>query len=360
MPKLGKGLGIGFVDSIIPTPSPSITPTLTPTVTRTPTLTPTISITPTRTQTPTITVTPTITKTPTSTPALAPSGIPVASTERVVVTNSSNGFDGTYVKNADQNRYEIDFGFAIRIIYWKLNSNWAIYYTNYDNEYEEDCGAPSQNQNYIPTTGWNFTITADSPTPTPTNTPTISITPTNTQTPTRTQTPTITLTPTISITPTRTQTPTPSITPTQTKTQTPTPTVTRTVTPTPSITPTNTVTPTVTRSYDPNAIYTGVNRIVVTGATGSAAFEINGTYDLQYYNYPYAVYSKSGYSDFTLSYENSDRWAFGGSSDSGFFERAYFIWNDPTIIPSTTGWVKGDYGYGNQSDYNNIIIQKET
>ena len=81
--------------TVTPTPSVTRTRTPTPTVTPTRTQTPTISITPTNTRTPTDTVTPTqtptITKTPTETPTpttAAPSGIPVASTNSVFVTDT--------------------------------------------------------------------------------------------------------------------------------------------------------------------------------------------------------------------------------------------------------------------------------
>jgi hypothetical protein len=94
----------------------------------------------------------------------APSGIPVASTSSVIITNSSSGsqnWNGTYIFNSENNRYELDFGYALQALYWFSNGNqWIIYFTNFDNSYEEYNETPSQNQNYIPTAGWQFTITA--------------------------------------------------------------------------------------------------------------------------------------------------------------------------------------------------------
>jgi hypothetical protein len=94
----------------------------------------------------------------------APSGIPVASTSSVIITNSlSNGqnWNGTYIFNSENNRYELDFGSSLQYLYWYSNSNqWSISWTNFDNGYDEYNETPSQNQNYIPTAGWQFTITA--------------------------------------------------------------------------------------------------------------------------------------------------------------------------------------------------------
>ncbi len=75
-----------------------------------------------------------------------------------------------------------------------------------------------------------ISITAVSPTPTPSITPTISLTPS--------------ITPTNTVTPSSTVTPTPSVTPTITPTSS--------VTPTPTVTPTTTTTPTVTPSITPS------------------------------------------------------------------------------------------------------------
>jgi hypothetical protein len=93
-----------------------------------------------------------------------PAGIPVASTSSVIITNSfSNGqnWNGTYIFSSENNRYELDLGYALQVLYWFSNGNqWVISWTNFDNSYDEFNETPSQNQNYIPTAGWQFTITA--------------------------------------------------------------------------------------------------------------------------------------------------------------------------------------------------------
>jgi len=93
-----------------------------------------------------------------------PAGIPVASTSSVIITNSfSNGqnWNGTYIFNSENGHYELDFGSSLQYLYWFSNANqWSISWTNFDNSHDEHNETPSQNQNYIPTAGWQFTITA--------------------------------------------------------------------------------------------------------------------------------------------------------------------------------------------------------
>jgi len=178
-------------------------------------------------------------------------------------------------------------------------------------------------------------------------------------TPTPTQTPTITpsITPTITITP--------SVTPTITQTPTITPTITPTVSQTPSVTPTITVTPTVSRSFDPNAIYTGTSTIYVRGITGTApvdpAYELSGSYSFT----SDTVYTKNNFEEgFFLHFNSSiwpesiPAWEFYATSDSGYFPRAYYPWSDSSVIPNTTGWLKGFNGFGPQENYNFMVITK--
>ena len=92
-----------------------------------------------------------------------PAGIPVASTSSVIITNStsSQNWNGTYIYNSENGHYELDFGSALQSLYWYSYANlWNITWTNFDNGYDELNTTVSQNQNYIPTAGWQFTITA--------------------------------------------------------------------------------------------------------------------------------------------------------------------------------------------------------
>jgi hypothetical protein len=93
-----------------------------------------------------------------------PAGIPVATTSSVIITNNtSNGqnWNGTYIFNSEVNQYRLDFGSTLQSLYWYSYANlWNINWTNFDNSYDEFNTTPSQNQNYIPTGGWEFTITA--------------------------------------------------------------------------------------------------------------------------------------------------------------------------------------------------------
>ena len=179
-----------------------------------------------------------------------------------------------------------------------------------------------------------------------------------TPTPTPTLTPTPTITPTISLTPT--------ITPTITITPSITPTITPTKSVTPTITPTITVTPTVSRSFDPDAIYTGISTIYVRGISGTypydPAYELSGSYSF----ISGSLYSniEAGRSDIYLNFnsgiwpEGVSAWEFFAISDSGEFTRAYYPWSDSSIIPNTTGWLKGYYGFGIQENYNYMVIGK--
>jgi len=54
----------------------------------------------------------------------------------------------------------------------------------------------------------------------------------------------------------------------------------------------------------------------------------------------------------------NDAWEFYATSDSGNFQRAYYPWSDSTIIPNTTGWLQGAYGFGIQENYNYMVITK--
>ena len=94
----------------------------------------------------------------------APSGIPVAGTSAVIVSNNtdpSRNWSGTYTYNSGNGHYDLDLGSVLQSIYWVSNANqWVIYYTNFDNSEEIFNETASQNQNYIPTAGWLFTITA--------------------------------------------------------------------------------------------------------------------------------------------------------------------------------------------------------
>ena len=98
-----------------------------------------------------------------SVPAAAPSGIPVAGTSTIIVSNNTDPFrnwSGTYTYNSGNGHYELDLGFALQSLYWFSNANqWLIYYTNFDNSEDTFNQTASQNQNYIPTVGWPFTIT---------------------------------------------------------------------------------------------------------------------------------------------------------------------------------------------------------
>ena len=180
--------------------------------------------------------------------------------------------------------------------------------------------------------------------------------------PTPTPTPTITVTP--SITPTIT--PTPTLTPTISQTPTTTPTTTPTVSFTPSVTPTITVTPTISRSFDPNAIYTGIFSLYVSGITGTApvdpAYELSGSFRFisGFTYYKDIPVGTNMYLNFNPSIwpENISAWEFYALSDSGEFTRAYYPWSDTSTIPNTTGWIKGYYGFGLQENYNYMVISK--
>jgi hypothetical protein len=179
-----------------------------------------------------------------------------------------------------------------------------------------------------------------------------------TPTPTPTLTPTPTITPTISLTPT--------ITPTITITPSITPTITPTKSVTPTLTPTITVTPTVSRSFDPNIIYTGTSTIYVRGITGTApvdpAYELSGSYSFTsgtvYINNNSAEYGV--YLEFNSNIwpQNIPAWEFYATSDSGQFQRAYYPWSDSSIIPNTPGWLEGVNGFGSQENYNYMVITK--
>jgi len=182
--------------------------------------------------------------------------------------------------------------------------------------------------------------------PTPTPTPTITVTPTIT--------PTISLTPTITRTPTRTPTITPTTTPT--------------ITLTPSVTPTISITPTISRSFDPNAIYTGTSTIYVRGISGTDPYnpapELSGSYSFisgnTYFNNNTILDEYKFYLSFNSNIwpEGVPGWEFNSTNDSGYFQRAYYPWSDRSIIPNTTGWLIGEYGYGTQTDYNYMVITK--
>ena len=96
--------------------------------------------------------------------AAAPSGIPVAGTSAVIVSNNTDPFrnwNGTYTYNSGNGHYDLDFGSSLQSIYWDSNANqWLVSWTNFDNSEETFNETASQNQNYIPTAGWPFTITA--------------------------------------------------------------------------------------------------------------------------------------------------------------------------------------------------------
>jgi hypothetical protein len=182
--------------------------------------------------------------------------------------------------------------------------------------------------------------------PTPTPTPTITVTPSIT--------PTISLTPTITFTPTRTPTITPTTTPT--------------ITLTPSVTPTISITPTISRSFDPNAIYTGTSTIYVRGISGTNPYdpapELSGSYSFisgnTYFNNNTILDEYKFYLSFNSNIwpEGVPGWEFNSTSDSGYFQRAYYPWSDRSIIPNTTGWLIGSYGYGTQTDYDYMVITK--
>jgi hypothetical protein len=168
-------------------------------------------------------------------------------------------------------------------------------------------------------------------------------------------------TPTPTITPTITPTPTISVTPTITPTLTLTPSITPTISLTPSITPTISITPSVSRSFDPNAIYTGTSTIYVRGISGTnpnnPAPELSGSYSfitgVTYIN------DNSGEYGFYLYFNPSiSAWEFYTTNDSGEFQRAYYPWSDSGVLPNTTGWLIGEYGYGTQTDYNYMVITK--
>ena len=181
-------------------------------------------------------------------------------------------------------------------------------------------------------------------------------------TPTPTQTPTITpsVTPTITLTP--------SVTPTITLTPSVTPTNTPTISMTPTITPTITMTPTVSRSFDPNVIYTGTSTIYVRGISGTYPYdpapELSGSYSFisgnTYFNDKTILDEYKFYLSFNGNIwpEGVSGWEFNSTSDSGSFQRAYYPWSDSSIIPNTTGWLIGTYGYGIQEDYNYMVITK--
>jgi len=181
-----------------------------------------------------------------------------------------------------------------------------------------------------------------------------------------TPTPTPTLTPTPSVTPTITLTP--SVTPTITVTSTVTPSITPTITVTPSVTPTITMTPTVSRSFDPNVIYTGTSTIYVRGISGTNPYdpapELSGSYSFisgtTYFNDKTILDEYRFYLKFNALIwpEDIPGWEFYSQSDSGEFQRAYYPWSDSTIIPNTTGWLQGAYGFGIQEDYNYMVITK--
>jgi len=177
-----------------------------------------------------------------------------------------------------------------------------------------------------------------------------------------TPTPTITVTP--SITPTISLTPT--ITPTITQTPSITPTITPSISQTPTITPTITVTPTVSRSFDPNAIYTGIFSLYVSGTSGTypydPSYELSGSF--RFISGSTYLKDNSGEYGFYLHFspniwpEEISAWEFYATSDSGDFQRAYYPWSDSSIIPNTTGWLKGAYGFGIQEDYDYMVISK--
>jgi len=135
--------------------------------------------------------------------------------------------------------------------------------------------------------------------------------------------------------------------------------LTPTLTPTPTITPTISITPTITPTFDTNVIYTGTQYLYVRGASGTPAYELNNTFEFRNFNPQnnQALYVSLANSSFNLYYDGSV-WRFTANSDYGEFERAYFPWNSVYTLPNTTGWIKGYYGYGTQSDYNDLIIQK--
>ena len=88
----------------------------------------------------------------------APSGIPVASTNTIIVTDTNGEWDGTYQKEGTFFRNESDF-------YETFGYNqggfgqWAFY--SEDNFGYVFATPPSSNINYIATTGWpTQTITA--------------------------------------------------------------------------------------------------------------------------------------------------------------------------------------------------------
>ena len=53
---------------------------------------------------------------------------------------------------------------------------------------------------------------------------------------------------------------------------------------------------------------------------------------------------------------NIPGWEFNVVSESGVQQRAYYPWNDSTIIPNTTGWIRGYSAIGPQENFNYMII----
>ena len=94
----------------------------------------------------------------------APSGIPVAGADNILIT--TNTFSYIFEKNLDQQRYQYlegcdDEGCAIRIfllIYNRFNQGtpWSLYDSNEDVIISEN---PSVNPDFIPTSGWSPSIT---------------------------------------------------------------------------------------------------------------------------------------------------------------------------------------------------------
>jgi hypothetical protein len=113
--------------------------------------------------------------------APAPSGIPVASTNQISVSNVSgfmfgvadNGV-GTYTKGGDYNgsggddiRYSFDTDFNAKIAFGQFtnpngsyDTGWYLgYYSDNDFVHSVNTSSLSGNPNFLPTTGWSPVIT---------------------------------------------------------------------------------------------------------------------------------------------------------------------------------------------------------
>ena len=94
-------------------------------------------------------------------PAPAPSGIPVASTNSIIVTNPINAPGLSFTLNKQGTPPNISYQFEVHSLYWD-GSAWNQENTDLENGGIQFNQSASQNQNFIPTTGWpsGTTITA--------------------------------------------------------------------------------------------------------------------------------------------------------------------------------------------------------